>query len=389
MFFQIELVNPSGPPGYDSAIYWGKFPHQSGVDQLLATFGNQPQPGTSFVAGPYELANLDQWQAMFTQERSHNGATYPTAVLRQIVRYSNSSAGPWTVLCDQSETGTVGTAGFFNLMPCDLRSVFPTAQPCANGTRLKAGQPLLQVVDNTLLSLAASVHSNPWVNVLLDIFLGTAVDNGVLCSGPPPSVASISTQILLNPGRAALEILYAQLWDSVCECNPGTPAPTPFPPPPWTQPPDWPASPTYPVNPTNPCLDLSEVRAKLDQLLRITGSDRDLDTIMQRWKLPFAFVTGPVHSGLTDSGTIPISRLVGLRIAVTDSTPAGEFEGNPPYLKDQGWLSVSDGGAMLQETRITRGLQDWYPREMQLATVFGFFAKEGVTLTITELLTEP
>jgi hypothetical protein len=110
---------------------------------------------------------------------------------------------------------------------------------------------------------------------------------------------------------------------------------------------------------------------------------------MQRWKLPFAFVTGPVHSGLTDSGTIPISRLVGLRIAVTDSTPAGEFEGNPPYLKDQGWLSVSDGGAMLQETRITRGLQDWYPREMQLATVFGFFAKEGVTLTITELLTEP
>jgi hypothetical protein len=136
-------------------------------------------------------------------------------------------------------------------------------------------------------------------------------------------------------------------------------------------------------------LDLTEVRAKLDQLLRITGSDRDLDTIMQRWKLPFAFVTGTVHSGLTDSGTIPISRLVGLRVDVTDSTPAGEFEGNPPYLKDQGWLSVSDGGAMLQETRITRGSQDWYPREMQLATVFGFFAKDGVTLTITELLTEP
>jgi hypothetical protein len=389
MWFQIELVNPSGPPGYDSAIYWGKFPHVSGVAFLITTLGNVPQPGSSFVAGPYELDNLNQWQGMFAQERSHNGRQYPTATFRQVVSYSTSVTGPWTQLCDQQTTGTAPN-GFFDLVFCDLRPAFGAAtQGCANGTRLKAGQPLLHVVDNALLSAAASLHSNLWVNVLLDIFLGTTVDNGVLCSGAPPSISNVATQLLLNPGRAALEVLYAQIWDSVCECVPGTPPPTPFPPPPWTQPPDWPASPTYPVNPTNPCLDLTEVRAKLDQLLRITGSDRDLDTLMQRWKLAFAFVTGAVHQGLTDSGTIPISRVLGLRIEVVDATPAGEFEGNPPYLKDLGWLSVSDGGAMLQEVRITRGSQDWYPRDMQLATVFGYFAKEGVTLTITELLTEP
>jgi hypothetical protein len=48
-------------------------------------------------------------------------------------------------------------------------------------------------------------------------------------------------------------------------------------------------------------------------------------------------------------------------------------------------MSMSDGGAMLQEKRITRVSSEWFPDAGELATTVGYFFKSGTVATLTEL----
>jgi hypothetical protein len=50
-----------------------------------------------------------------------------------------------------------------------------------------------------------------------------------------------------------------------------------------------------------------------------------------------------------------------------------------------GWLSIMTGDGMIQEKRLTRMSQLWFPNLMNLATTFGYYLFPGVTATITEL----
>jgi hypothetical protein len=93
-----------------------------------------------------------------------------------------------------------------------------------------------------------------------------------------------------------------------------------------------------------------------------------------------------VHSGLTGSGNITVSDCIGFRIELTAGTPEATRPGNPTYLWDVGWASINDGGAMLQETRVTRSSYEWFPVAATLGTSFGYFANPGLTLQMTELL---
>jgi hypothetical protein len=49
-------------------------------------------------------------------------------------------------------------------------------------------------------------------------------------------------------------------------------------------------------------------------------------------------------------------------------------------------MSVTDGGPMLQEKRLTRAAAEWFPPEMQLADSLGYYLNPGVTCTFTPLL---
>jgi len=261
--------------------------------------------------------------------------------------------------------------------------------PCIYGTQMKPGMPVVQALDNALVAAAfALLPGGYWQQVLYG-YLGLMVDVQVLCSGPPRPLTILNPRILINPGSAALEVVLSTLWPYFCECVSGDPAPTPPPLPNPPKDPGWPADPTYPVNPTDPCLDLTEVRRKLDQILRVTQNDLELDRTVQRYTAPFATVDGPSFLGLSGSGTVQIERAVGLRVTLHESETALVIPSSPNYIWDQGWMSISDGGALLIQRRVARDIVHWFPSHCWLATAFGYFLKPGVTLDVVALLAEP
>lgn len=300
--------------------------------------------------------------------------------------YQVGGVAPWLTLRSQTQTNLTHSGGFTD-SSCGTSAIpAPPPSPCVS--RIKASMPAVQVLDNAILGAALALIPSSWWGDVLGWFLGFTLDVNVLCSGLPPTVSSIATTALINPGQAGLDVLYATLWPYYCECTPATPPAVDPPKPTPVQPPDWPPPKTFPPNPTNPCLDISDVRRMLTQLLQLVQRDLELDGLVQRYELPFATVPGPTHTGLSGSGTIAVERLLGVLITWTDGDPAAVWEGTPPYFKDLGWLSANDGGAMLIETRVTRQQQLWMPKGMQLATTIGYFAKPGIQLAIQEIRAE-
>jgi hypothetical protein len=172
-------------------------------------------------------------------------------------------------------------------------------------------------------------------------------------------------------------------WDmgpQVCVAGSSTPPPSP----------SSPSQPTQihlpPILSCGTTADLCTAVRQLDQ--RLTQIYQLL-TFTQRTGVPFAYVPGAVHSGLTGVGSFAISQLIGARVQLV-STATGQpiLPGNPPYLWNQGWLSVNDSNGMLEEKRLTRSGQEWFPRFCQMATSFNYDLAAGVSMNVTELYAE-
>lgn len=338
---------------------------------------------------PYVL-DLGGWPegaypAISVEQRTDAPST--TLTIHHKIEVGPSPTGPWSLCAEFDLTSVAGSATQWSAC-YPYHAAAPPPPPCQYGTRRRADKPLVAVIDSLLLQAALTLIPGEWLGMLLNIWIGSTVDVQVLCASPPHDVPTIVTDMLINPGRGTFEILRRVLWDEMCECAPGPTTPTPYPPYNPTMPPGWPTSPTYPVNPTNPCLDLTEVRRKLDELLRITGQDYTVDVLNQRYSLPFATVNGAVHSGLSGEGSFAIAVLVGVQIVITGHPLGRELEGVPHYIWDLGWISCMDGNGFIQERRITRLNEVWMPRGFQEATILGYSFKTGVTARITELEAE-
>jgi hypothetical protein len=137
------------------------------------------------------------------------------------------------------------------------------------------------------------------------------------------------------------------------------------------------------------CLDPT-LYALVTQLMQQVNLIREDTTLLQRYGLPFAYTTGATHAGLVGSGSLPLARAVGLRIGV-DAHPASNptHIGMPAYIMDLGWISVLTPDGMLDEIRLTRLSTTWMSKLIPSATTLGWGLREGVTITITELLAEP
>jgi hypothetical protein len=159
------------------------------------------------------------------------------------------------------------------------------------------------------------------------------------------------------------------------------------PPPDPVDPPDPPDAPPPPPLPASCTIDTvcQMVYVMLQELTR----QGTLITLLQRYTLPFGFIPGTLHSGLTGSGSIPVNGLVGIRLDITSPLPSRQLEGNPPYLWDQGWLSIMTPDGMIDERRLTRDLQIWTPRMIQEATTVGYYLHPGVTANLMELWPQP
>ena len=114
-----------------------------------------------------------------------------------------------------------------------------------------------------------------------------------------------------------------------------------------------------------------------------------LVTSMQRNYAPFGYVLGSSSSGLTGTGSVSVSRCIGVKVAITAYPPANQvLPGNPTYVKDLGWISVSETDGMIQELRIARTAFTWFPQLAPLANSINYFLQPGVTATITPIFPE-
>jgi hypothetical protein len=132
-----------------------------------------------------------------------------------------------------------------------------------------------------------------------------------------------------------------------------------------------------------PCVTDPATMALLEQILQYV-------TLIQRQAVPFAYVAGTVHSGLTGSGTIAVQGLIGAIVEITSTLgdTIGEAAGDPPFLYSAGWLNWGsvDGYIPRQFLEATTTLS--LPPEAGAYTSLNYSLPPGVTVTITELSRE-
>jgi hypothetical protein len=92
---------------------------------------------------------------------------------------------------------------------------------------------------------------------------------------------------------------------------------------------------------------------------------------------------------LTGDGSFAVNDLLGLKIQVTaHSGGHPNLEGTPPYVWDQGWVSIMTPDGLIDERRISFTEMSWQPRLMEAAVLVGYHFFPGTTATITELKPE-
>lgn len=201
-----------------------------------------------------------------------------------------------------------------------------------------------------------------------------------------PSINLATLEAGVDTAMAVLRVI---AWANLCQCRPGTPSPTPYPPPNPSQPVGWPAVPTFTCDSADLCGTLVTIQKQLAAISGALASQGELVNLLQRYRLPFAYVPGAVHSGLSDSGQFAVSRLVGVQAAVTAAPPdTPALFGNPPYLMNLGWLSIGDSRGFFDEKRLTRDSLLWLPPQMPQATRFSWALSPGTVVQLTELQAE-
>jgi hypothetical protein len=110
-------------------------------------------------------------------------------------------------------------------------------------------------------------------------------------------------------------------------------------------------------------------------------------TLIQRYKVPFAYVPGAIHSGIAGTGTLTVPNgLIGLRLELTTNPPGlGEDAANPNVIFGGGWWSVETTDSVVDERRVRYRDQFWFPPFMSTVTRVGYSLPLGAIARITEL----
>lgn len=131
------------------------------------------------------------------------------------------------------------------------------------------------------------------------------------------------------------------------------------------------------------CPPDADLVAQVQQILTMVN-------LIQRQAVPFAYVAGPAHTGLSGTGTISVSGILGLAVMLTTvPTQLGDELGTPPRLFDAGWLNLGTSDGYERYEPVTSAAQLVIPPSASLVTTVGYSLHSGVVATITELIREP
>jgi hypothetical protein len=250
--------------------------------------------------------------------------------------------------------------------------------------------------------LLTALGIGAWVAIVFDSFVGKIVWGGDLCGGLPPVMPNFVKSDFVGDGPNLASAvsrdkfwtaLLVVMWPHFCQCNPNPgagPAPVDPPLPVFSKPDAAPAGPEFiGCDGADLCTVLNNLARQIAAQGAMLASILDTATLIQRQEVPFGYVPGPNHSGLTGAGTFGVADILGLAVTVS-SSPS--------------WLS-SDMETPAESFKfgdLTTGTADGYQRKVWLikspqlihpvsgiVTTVTYDLVDGVTINVLELVREP
>ena len=112
-------------------------------------------------------------------------------------------------------------------------------------------------------------------------------------------------------------------------------------------------------------------------------------TLMQRQTVPFAYVPGATHSGLSGTGEIAVQGLIGAKITASVPGRAGLDLGHPDTVYDIGWINWGGADGYTPREKLVTSPQLSFPNAAGQFTKIGYTIPSDVTISILELVREP
>lgn len=113
-------------------------------------------------------------------------------------------------------------------------------------------------------------------------------------------------------------------------------------------------------------------------------------TLIQRQAVPFSYVPSTVHSGLSGSGTLTISGLLGAKVDITTlPSQLGQSGTLPVEIFEAGFVTFGTPDGYPTSYRLEHDPQLMLPARCSAYTTLAYDLHPGVVVTITELQREP
>lgn len=130
---------------------------------------------------------------------------------------------------------------------------------------------------------------------------------------------------------------------------------------------------------TNTCPSDPAVLALLNQILSVL-------TLIQRQHVPFQYVLGAVHSGLTGAGQLTVTQLLGMKVELTTvSSVVGIETANPDEIFGAGWVSWGTPDGFEKREFLAKNPYISLPENAQILDRFGYELRPGVVGRFTEI----
>lgn len=278
-----------------------------------------------------------------------------------------------------------------------------TTGVCQYGTQQQGGSPaIVALLPDAILAIVGAV-TDGWGWAAAAFFAGQNINVANLCSIQRPSEVTLTQADIINltafpPGPLSVPAIAKAnqwfqwaAWPYFCQCVTGSPLPTP------------PAIIVQPAptgiatgDPTalvcsneDICTTLSKIARQITALTQIVVQVATSTTLIQRQSVPFAYVPGTLHSGLSGAGTITIAGVLGLSVQTT-SLPGYLGSDMAPVASwfKLGELSLGNTDGWAARRIVTHNPHLFLDLDADLTTV-GYLFEPGITANILELIREP
>lgn len=282
---------------------------------------------------------------------------------------------------------------------------------CQYGTEpTSPGQEIVQITAQLVAQLIP--EAGLWAIPIALLSMGLYISVPTLCSSPPPADPTWDpidwiTKSNTYPGsegmRKTHDKLIRALWLKFCKCKPATgggSAPITYIDAHWEKP-------TWYVTDTQINISNTDIAVTLNEVYRILNTNTwntnntyntvtnntttitNIDNSVTEIKgcaCGDEYIHGTVHYALIDEDQFSVTDLVGIEVQILTRPGGIVLPGNPDYLWNMGWLTVKTDGYMVEERRLTRDQQIWFPHNPKGVTEVGWQLNPGVSISITELI---